>query len=258
MLTILSAGSILPSMDIDEALQVLGLNKKQSAVYVALLQLGKATAYGVATKSGLKKPTTYVILDELIDKGLVQKVPRAKKMHFVARPPEEAFAVAEEKLQTAKSILPELTALAGTHRASVRARYFEGPKQVRDAYFEALEGEGTEILGWISDTVFREVGGKELYKEFQPKRIQKGIRSKLIVPNTEIMKKYASDDTQTLKETRVEQGENYRPASEMLLVGSDRVVITSFEEMMALSIESKKIHDLLKGIFEAHWETLKK
>ena len=106
--------------------------------------------------------------------------------------------------------------------------------------------------------MFREVGGEELYKEFQPKRIKKGIVSRLIVPDTETMQKYGSDDVQTLKEVRVEPGTSYRPASEMLLYGSDRVVITSFEEMMALAIESKKIHDLLQGIFEAHWHSLKK
>lgn len=245
-------------MEIKDALEVLGLNDKQAAVYVALLQLGKASAYGIAIKSGLKKPTTYVVLDELIKKGLAHKIPRAKKQHFAVRSPEEVFAIAQERLETAKSILPELTALAGTHGTQVRARYFEGTKQVRDAYFESLEQEDKEIVGWISDSVFREVGGEELYKEFQPKRIKRGILSRLIVPNTEIMQKYVSDDAQTLKEARIEQNTGYRPASEMLLYGSDRVVITSFEEMMALSIESRKIYDLLKGIFEAHWDALRK
>jgi sugar-specific transcriptional regulator TrmB len=199
-----------------------------------------------------------VVLDELIKKGLVHKIPRAKKQHFVARPPDEVFDIAKERLENAKSVLPELTALAGTRGAHVRARYFEGAKQVRNAYFETLEQEEKEIVGWISDAVFREVGGEELYKEFQPKRVKKGILSRIIVPNTEIMQKYASDDAQTLKEVRVEASESYLPASEMLLYGSNRVVITSFEEMMVLTIESKKVHDLLKGIFEAHWHALKK
>ena len=55
-------------MELKEALQTIGLNEKECAVYLALLQLGRASAYSVAQKSGLKKPTTYVILDELIEK----------------------------------------------------------------------------------------------------------------------------------------------------------------------------------------------
>ena len=68
-------------MDMKQALKTIGLSDKESAVYMALLQLGQATAYAVAVKSGLKKPTTYIILDELIEKGLVLKVPQMKTQH---------------------------------------------------------------------------------------------------------------------------------------------------------------------------------
>lgn len=52
------------------------LNEKEEKVYISLLQIGKATAYSVAKHSGLKKPTTYAILGDLIDGGIVTKVPR--------------------------------------------------------------------------------------------------------------------------------------------------------------------------------------
>lgn len=245
-------------METREALETLGLNEKQAAVYTALLQIGHASAYAVALKSGLKNPTAYVVLGELAKKGLAHRVPRAKKRLYVARPPEEAFAVAEEKLKVAKSVLPELLAMAGMHGAPVRTRYFEGPKQVKDAYFDTLEHGKGEIAGWISDSVFKEVGHEQLYRDFQPKRIKRGIKARLILPNTPTMEKYSSDDAATLKETRTDQSLEYKPASEMLIYGEDRVAITSFEEVMALIIESKKIHDLMKGIFEAHWRALGK
>src|SRR5258708_1208986 len=113
-------------MEIAEALQTIGLSQKQSVVYTALLQLRKASSYSVAQKSGLKKPTTYVILDELIERGLVSRVPRVKKQLFVARSPEEAFGVAEEKLSLAKKKLPELLALTKGEKTKVHVAYFEG------------------------------------------------------------------------------------------------------------------------------------
>ena len=79
-------------MELIKSLKNLGLNEKEARVYVALLQLGKATAYSVAKHSGLKKPTTYVILDDLIDKGIVSKVPRAKIMQYTAISPEDLFS----------------------------------------------------------------------------------------------------------------------------------------------------------------------
>ena len=43
-----------------EELVNLGLNEKEATIYLTLLSLNKATAYYIALKSGLKKPTTYV------------------------------------------------------------------------------------------------------------------------------------------------------------------------------------------------------
>ena len=51
--------------NITETLINLGLNEKQAKVYLALLQLGQAGVTAVAEKAGTKRPTTYLILEEL-------------------------------------------------------------------------------------------------------------------------------------------------------------------------------------------------
>jgi len=242
-------------MDIVAGLQNLGLTEKESKVYLALLQIGQTSAYSVAVKSGLKKPTTYVILDELVEKGLVSKIPRVKKKLFVARPPQEVFALAEERLKVAKGILPELSALTKLKWGKVHTRYFEGLEQVKNAYFDTLNYPG-ETIGWVSEAPFKEISRDFWYKEYQPKRIKNDIHLRLIVPDTELMREYSSDDASKSKETRINRSDGYRPLSELLIYGDDRVVITSFEEMIALIIESKNIYELLKGIFEANWLAL--
>ena len=55
-----------------------GLNEKESRVYLALLELGSGTAYAVAKKAGIKRPTAYIVLDELRKRGLVLKIPKSK------------------------------------------------------------------------------------------------------------------------------------------------------------------------------------
>jgi sugar-specific transcriptional regulator TrmB len=69
-------------MDLIQSLKNLGLNEKEAKVYVALLQCPGATAYLIARHSGLKRPTTYVVLEDLIDKGVVTKIPRAKSRNI--------------------------------------------------------------------------------------------------------------------------------------------------------------------------------
>ena len=61
-------------MDLVKALKNIGLNEKEARIYISLLQIGKTTAYQVSRHSGLKKPTVYVILEELIDKDTANRL----------------------------------------------------------------------------------------------------------------------------------------------------------------------------------------
>lgn len=121
-------------MNLIEALQNLGLNEKEAKVYLALLKKNRCSAYWIAEESGLKKPTTYVILDELIKKGLAYKVPREKKQQFVAKSPKEVLSLAEERLSMAKDALPELLALSEGERPKPKTLFFEGMSGVRENF----------------------------------------------------------------------------------------------------------------------------
>ena len=78
-------------MELQTAIQQLGFSQKEAAVYLAGLELGQATAYQIAKRSGLKKPTAYVILDRLIERSAVRKVAAQKHMQYSASDPVELF-----------------------------------------------------------------------------------------------------------------------------------------------------------------------
>ncbi len=59
-------------MSLDRELSALGLSQKEATVYVALLELGTASVQAIARRADLVRPTTYVILEALTKKGLVQ------------------------------------------------------------------------------------------------------------------------------------------------------------------------------------------
>lgn len=62
-------------MEIADVLQKIGLQQKESAVYLALLELGTADVSGIAKKAGIKRPTCYLVLDDLKNRGLVSGKP---------------------------------------------------------------------------------------------------------------------------------------------------------------------------------------
>ena len=138
-------------MNLVEALQGIGLNEKEAKVYVALLQLGRGTAYSVAKHSGIKKPTTYVILEQLIKKGAANKIPRENILRYVAVNPDELFSVAEIKMNNAKQILPELKALGKGKEYKVATTYYEGVDGIKDMYKKILKLiKNKEVVGFYA------------------------------------------------------------------------------------------------------------
>ena len=67
------------NMETIDVLERVGLKGKEASVYLALLELGTASVESIAKKAGTKRPTTYLVLDDLQNRGLVSIVPQQKK-----------------------------------------------------------------------------------------------------------------------------------------------------------------------------------
>ena len=65
-----------------QILKQLNFSNKEIDVYLAALKLSKGTITELAKKSGIKRPTTYVILEKLKDLGLVSLSVQKKKKIF--------------------------------------------------------------------------------------------------------------------------------------------------------------------------------
>ncbi|HDS63975.1 MAG TPA: TrmB family transcriptional regulator [Methanofollis liminatans] len=96
---------------IAEALKTLGLTKYEALVYVALLQVTRATATEIHEISGVPRASAYPVLDRLIQRNLVT-VSHTTPKRFSAIPPEEAvnslMRGIGEKASYAKESLQEL------------------------------------------------------------------------------------------------------------------------------------------------------
>lgn len=239
-----------------EALSTLGLSDKQASVYLALVELGESSAYSVAHKSGLKTPTTYVILKELIDKNIVYTIPRDKKQRFKAMDPKQLFAKSESRFADAKSLLPSILALVATPSMAPVTRSFSGKSQLLGAYFETLATPNTTLRGWLSEGAWSEHGLDFFLNTYRPERIKQNISNQFIVGDSEVMRDYAKNDAGAQKETRIDK--NFSPETDLLIYGGNKIIIASFYEEMGVIIESQKVHDLLLGIFDAHWAALNK
>lgn len=237
---------------IEEILQNLGLNEKQATVYVNLLQLGKATAYKIAQKSGLKRPTVYVILDELREKGLVLKVPYPKKQIYSAKHPEDLIHEAEERLKKVNSVLPELLALThGEEKPSTM--YFDGIKGVKELLNFGLDRiENNELVGFYAhvEGATEEIIG--IFEEYNNKLKKKKIKVRGFAPDHPSLKSYRERDAEYGRTIKVVPFEKY--SSDVSIdIGPNFVRILMFNDLQGVVIEHKGLASAFKQIFEIQW-----
>ncbi len=134
-----------------QELKKLNLTEKEARVYLALLELGPSTPYKIAKRSRLKRPTAYVIAEELVEKGLIVQMTGEKKKQYIARSPESYIEDVEERVQDAKRVLPELMALQRKQSEKPNVLYFEGVDGLKQAYdYKIKDFKGKEIVGFFA------------------------------------------------------------------------------------------------------------
>lgn len=140
-------------MDTVEILKKTGLSEKQAVVYQATLELGTASVEAIAKKAGTKRPTTYLVLDDLAKSGLVTLVPRAHKSLYSAESPERLIGDAERRTELLKRALPEMLAFYNTKKDKPAVQLYEGKDAVYEIYERILAAKEVAFFSTIRDII---------------------------------------------------------------------------------------------------------
>ncbi|MFH1316563.1 MAG: helix-turn-helix domain-containing protein [Candidatus Woesearchaeota archaeon] len=243
-----------------QILEEAGLTKNEIAVYKSLLQLGSTTAGPLTKKSQLHRSRVYESLNRLIDKGIVSYKIKANRKYFQAQNPETLLDFLEEKKQKIRDILPELKALQEFHPETQEANVFEGYKGLKSIFDNALNQskKGDEIL------VFGARAGKDsapetwkaFFKNFNKRRIQKGIKYKIIfnqeLKNTEIPKEFQKSPLTQVRFIKQKTIAGINIHSNIV------AIIVWKKKPYAFVITSKEVNESFKEYFNVMWKQAKK
>lgn len=238
-------------MEINEVLIQFGLNDKEASVYLALLELGTATVHPIATKAGIKRPTTYLILDELQKKGLVSMVPRVKKVLYTAESPEKLLNDMHKKQELIKRFMPNMMALYNAKLDKPQVLLFEGKDAVRETYDKILNAKEVAWFSTIKDVL-------SVYPEF-PKKLN--IQAMTGAVNVRELLTRSQADFEYAKnmqhgkhfQQRFVQGSGEFLTDNCLYDG--KVVFFYFQpHVSAIQISSQAIYQSMKTLYEFAWQ----
>jgi len=241
---------------ITTALTQLGLTEKEALTYTALLEMGDSSAYAISKKSGIKKPTTYVILDELRKKELVVKKPQAKRTLYAAKDPGELLRIAEDNLTKTQAIVPKLKSLSRKETLETQTLFFEGKREVGDAVlYKKEEWKGNDIVGFYayidSDMQFQEI--RDQMHRFSDEVMKKDIYIRGIVPKHDSLHMYREEDAQFHRSMKEVPFDDYSSEVSIEAHGSF-VRILDMVEHQAVIIDNPRVAKAVKQIFEMIWK----
>ena len=247
-----------------EHLQNLGLNEKEAKCYLALLPLNRATAYMVALRSGLKKPTAYVVLENLVNKGFVLKIPHQDKTKYIAKSPRDCMAMVREKLNAAHEDLPELMAMQKEDDEKVSIAYFEGMDGIEEMYDRMLKTmkQKPSAKRVVSGFYAHQQDTSEMLKNYWVKLnerfLKNSIRRQSISTKHESLKGYLQ--VESLKKYGVTMKslspEDYS-SNISIEVYDDFTQIISHRHLQGVLIENPDIANVIGQIFNLVWKLSK-
>lgn len=152
-------------------LNYLGITQEESQVYINALETNASTVLEYAQNTGIPRTTVYLLVDSLLEKGLLSEVVEGKRKKYIPASPQELVALAKKKEseyhETAKVLEKEVSTLNALYNRSQGKpiiQFKEGIKAVEEVFDDSLESKeicmhfmsevGREILGDIGERYY--------------------------------------------------------------------------------------------------------
>lgn len=243
---------------ISQKLQSAGLSKKEADIYLALLELGEANIAQIVKKAAVKRSTVYETLELLKKRGLVSQGRLKKRTIFYAESPKKIPESLEAKKQVVEEAMPELLSLMNLLDKKPKIKYYDGIAGVKEVFEDTLRYPDQEILT-LFPYPYINLGEDYFQDRYLPERVKLKIWSRAIVPDTAANRDFAKYLRETsITTTKFVSDDAFKIFDiEIKIYGDNKLGIISYKEDIGLIIESKKIYDGLKAMFETMWNLLK-
>lgn len=234
-------------------LEQVGLSQKQAIVYMALLELGESSVLRIAQKTSIKRPTVYVTLEALLERGLVERIPKGGKSAYQAFDPEVVLKSFRERVDALDQAIPELRAMMAGSPRKPRVRVYEGKKSIL-RFYESEIFSGKNILALVNIRELRAIFSRdELNGMLYIMKAGGGNIRELTDQSREA-------DEYLIEKNRLELGgSKFLPSGfslgiDLLMYG-DTVAMISPKNLMAVVIEDRAISASQKQFFEFVWKS---
>jgi len=246
-----------------DILNELGLTKTQAEIMAFLLENGLSKASLIAQKTSVPRGVAYKGLDELLALGLVEKKETGTVARFQAEHPIKLEKIIENKEKEAgqarqklTGLLPELVSMYNLANHKPGVFFYEGEEGIEQVFNDSLESK-TEIYTYADLEAFSK-DIKEIQTRAAKERDKRGIKKKIIVPDTEATHKIVANYEKTNTEVRFLGKDFYQFKTGMQIYdGKISYQVIEQNRKLGVIIQDPNIYQMHKLLFEFIWAQLR-
>lgn len=238
---------------LENSLHKIGLTEHESAVYLAALSLGPSPVLAIARRAGIKRTTTYSVIDALIARGLMRSELKGLKTVFVAEDPQNLVRVMESRKVELDRVLPDLALLHQQQGKTDNIKRYvgaEGLKSVYERIYTSFRrGDPYYVIGgghgWV-----------DIDRDYQDRMLSRksrsGVETKLLIQSSERARMHRQRARQLNQEVRVLPQD--LGLSSDILITKERVAIMHLTHpYFGIVIENPDVVQTYHALFKYLW-----
>ncbi len=238
----------------------LGLTKDEATIYSSLLEYGQMPARTVALRSDIGRQLTYKILDDLIEKGIVEKKETGTKiLLFAPVHPRELEKLLEKKKEEVKNTENALSESLGGMISKYNlfigkpnVQFFEGLEGVMKVAQDSLNSK-TDICSFVDTEAVLAIY-PELNKEYVSKRLKNDVKKKIISTDSPLLREIVKHDDKNFTEQRIVKKKIHFATVVMIYDNKVSFITLDPKKNIGIIIEDPDIYKTNKAIFDYIWD----
>jgi len=235
-------------MDLSQVLQEVGLSEKEASIYLALLRLKEALPSSIAQAAMVKRPTTYLVLEQLEERGLVSKVKKHNTYYYQPVTPHSLLEDQYSRYKNLEESIPELLSIHKKFAVTPQVSFFEGKKGLIHIMEDTLK-TSTELLCWADVSIATNTLLSDYYPKYIKTKVERKIWLRGIFSYDEESVKYKERGEEELREVALIPKEEF-PFKNEINIYDNKVAIISHEDELGVIIENENIANTQRSIFK--------
>ena len=242
-------------MDKNKILEKIGLTKNESAIYLALLDLGTSNISQISEKTSIHRPLIYKALPSLLEKNLITKTQKLKSVVYGAEPPNRLETMFDDLKIDFYETLPELEDSYASSEKRPKVRFLEGKDGTMRIFDDVVRSlkKSDVFYRYSSNKDGNEKKDKYLPRIYRKMRDEKKLQREVITnfqtaqhkkPSLDRFAKIMPNDFGLFEHNVTE------------IIYGDKVAFIDYNSETCMVIESKRIAEFQKQIFQTLYRKL--